>query len=78
MPEPSAWEVALIVAGSGVLMQGDCLHVLRSDLAEVIEACGRGDLAGARDSVGLLLMSLDVLLKRYEDALQQHEIRRPY
>ncbi|SMQ18933.1 hypothetical protein SAMN06272771_5396 [Streptomyces sp. Ag82_O1-12] len=61
-----------------MLMQGDSLHILRSDLAQVMEACGRGDLAEARDSAGLLLGGLDVLLKRYEDALQQHEIPRPY
>ncbi|WP_228332705.1 DUF6959 family protein [Streptomyces fungicidicus] len=61
----------------GVLMQGDSLHILRSDLAEVVEACARGDLAEARDSAGLLLVGLDALLTRYEDALQQHEIPRP-
>ncbi|WP_416984920.1 DUF6959 family protein [Streptomyces sp. T028] len=33
-----------------VLMQGDSLHILRGDLAEVMEACERGDLAEARDS----------------------------
>ncbi len=26
----------------GVLLQGDSLHILRSDLAEVAEACERG------------------------------------
>ncbi|MFF8191830.1 DUF6959 family protein [Streptomyces bobili] len=62
----------------GVLMLGDSLHILRSDLAEVVEACERGDLAEARDSAGLLLVGLDALTTRYEDALQQHEIPRPY
>ncbi|MDG5801855.1 hypothetical protein P9869_04090 [Streptomyces ossamyceticus] len=62
----------------GVLMQGDSLHILRSDLAEVVEACELGDLAEARDSASLLLVSLDALLTRYENALQQHEIPRPY
>ncbi|MFD3623119.1 DUF6959 family protein [Streptomyces sp. NPDC058698] len=62
----------------GVLMQGDSLHILRSDLAEVVESCERGDLAEARDSAGLLLASLDALLTRYADALQAHEIPRPY
>ncbi|MGY5126248.1 DUF6959 family protein [Streptomyces nigrescens] len=38
-----------------MLMQGDSLHILRSDLTEVVEACERGDLAVARDSAGLLL-----------------------
>ncbi|WP_373560367.1 hypothetical protein [Streptomyces sp. Ag109_G2-15] len=36
----------------GVLIQGDSLRILRSDLAEVVEACERGDLADARDSAG--------------------------
>ncbi|MGW3570297.1 DUF6959 family protein [Streptomyces sp. NPDC000941] len=31
----------------GVLMPGLSLHILRSDLAEVVEACARGDLAEA-------------------------------
>ncbi|GGN77496.1 hypothetical protein GCM10011579_059790 [Streptomyces albiflavescens] len=62
----------------GVLMQGDSLHILRGDLAEVVEAYERGHLAEARDSAGLLLEGLDALLTRYEDALQQHEIPRPY
>ncbi|WP_374199039.1 hypothetical protein [Streptomyces sp. GESEQ-35] len=50
----------------GVLIQGDSLHILRSDLAD------------ARDSAGLLLAGLDALLARYADALQEHEIPRPY
>ncbi|MEU9365584.1 hypothetical protein AB0D71_12690 [Streptomyces avermitilis] len=62
----------------GVLIQGDSLHILRSDLAEVVEACERGDLADARDSAGLLLAGLDALLTRYADALREHEIPRPY
>lgn len=31
----------------GVLIQGDSLHILRGDVAEVVEACERGDLAEA-------------------------------
>lgn len=62
----------------GVLMQGDSLHILRSDLAEVLEACERGDLVEARDSAGLLLANLDALLTRYADALQEHEMSLPY
>ncbi|MDX3693451.1 hypothetical protein PV726_24505 [Streptomyces europaeiscabiei] len=62
----------------GVLVQGDSLHVLRSDLAEVVEACERGDLEEARDSAGLLLANLDALLARYEAVLGAHEIPRPY
>ncbi|MGI5516972.1 DUF6959 family protein [Streptomyces sp. CA-106131] len=62
----------------GVLVQGDTLYVLRSDLAEVMEACERGDLAEAWDSAGLLLADLDALLARYAEALHKHEITRPY
>ncbi|MFB6933375.1 DUF6959 family protein [Streptomyces chartreusis] len=62
----------------GVLMQGDSLHILRSDLAEVVDACERGELPEARDSAGVILVGLDALLTRYEDALQEHEIPRPY
>ncbi|CAM5369035.1 hypothetical protein SVIOM74S_06969 [Streptomyces violarus] len=62
----------------GVLVQGDSLHILRSAVAEVVEACERGDVDEARDSSGLLLVDLDALLARYEAALNEHEIRRPY
>ncbi|MFD3615978.1 DUF6959 family protein [Streptomyces sp. NPDC058676] len=53
----------------GVLVQGDSLHILRSDVAEVVEACERRDLDEARDSAGLLLVNPDALLKRYGAAL---------
>ncbi|MDX3575621.1 DUF6959 family protein [Streptomyces sp. FL07-04A] len=62
----------------GVLVQGDSLHILRSAVAEVVEACERGDLEEARNSSGLLLADLDALLMRYEAALGEHEIPRPY
>jgi hypothetical protein len=62
----------------GVLVQGDSLRILRGAVAEVAEACERGDLDEARDSAGLLLADLDALLARYEAALEEHEIRRPY
>ncbi|MGW7426254.1 DUF6959 family protein [Streptomyces sp. NPDC054813] len=62
----------------GVLVQGDSLHILRSDAAELMEACERGDMADVQDSAGLLLTGLDALLKRYEDALERHGIPTPY
>ncbi|MDV9170989.1 hypothetical protein R6V09_12685 [Streptomyces sp. W16] len=62
----------------GVLIQGDSLHILRSDVAEVVEACERGDLAEAGESAGLLLAGLDALLTRYSVALESHSIQRPY
>ncbi|MEV7000481.1 hypothetical protein AB0N62_22715 [Streptomyces sp. NPDC093982] len=62
----------------GVLIQGDSLHVLRSDVAEVVEACERDRLAEAAESAGTVLASLDALLTRYATALERHEIERPY
>ncbi|MEV4444844.1 DUF6959 family protein [Streptomyces mirabilis] len=62
----------------GVLVQGDSLHILRSDIAEVVESCERGDLDEARHSAGLLLAHLDALPARYEAALGEHGIPRPY
>ncbi len=62
----------------GVLVQGDSLHILRSDVDEMVRACERGDLAEARDSAAFLLTNLDALLARYEVALSEHEIPRPY
>ncbi|WP_406009334.1 hypothetical protein OG440_26830 [Streptomyces sp. NBC_00637] len=62
----------------GVLVQGDSLHILRTDMAELVEACERGDLGDARDTAGLLLAGLDALLERYGAALDEHEIPLPY
>ncbi|MER5820940.1 DUF6959 family protein [Streptomyces mirabilis] len=62
----------------GVLVQRDSLQILRSDVAEVVEVCERGDLNEARESAGLLLANLDALLTRFEAALGEHEIPRPY
>jgi len=59
-------------------VQGDSLHILRSSVAEVMEACERGDLAEARDSAGLLLADLEALLGRYEAASGEHGMGRPY
>ena len=63
---------------AGILVQGDSLYILRSTVAEMVEACERGDLEETRDSAGLLLADLDALLMRYETALGEHEIPRPY
>lgn len=62
----------------GVVVQGDSFYILRGDVAEVAAACERVDLDEARESVGLLLANLDALLARYEAALGEHEIPRPY
>ncbi|MGW1888365.1 DUF6959 family protein [Streptomyces sp. NPDC001970] len=62
----------------GVLIQGDSLSILRSDVAEVVEAFDRGDVAEARETAGLLLADLDALLAGYSAALKAHEIPLPY
>ncbi|WP_328881044.1 DUF6959 family protein [Streptomyces sp. NBC_00299] len=62
----------------GVLIQGDSLHILRSDVPEVVEACERGRLAEAAESAGIVLASLDALLPRHATALERHEIEGPY
>ncbi|MGW6099009.1 DUF6959 family protein [Streptomyces sp. NPDC055157] len=62
----------------GVLIQGDSLSVLRADVAEVVKAFAQGDVAGARETAGLLLDGLDARLARYAAALEAHEIPRPY
>ncbi|WP_406304473.1 hypothetical protein OHA61_22035 [Streptomyces sp. NBC_00885] len=62
----------------GVLIQGDSLSILRSNVAEVVEALGQGDVVGAQGTAGLLLADLDELLARYADALEAHDIPPPY
>ncbi|MFF3243074.1 DUF6959 family protein [Streptomyces sp. NPDC002870] len=62
----------------GVLIQGDSLSILRGDVVEVVEAFDQGDVAGARETAGLLLADLDAPLTRYSVALEAHEIPRPY
>lgn len=62
----------------GVVVQGDSLHILRGDVAEVAKACEPDNLDEARQSTGLLLANLDALLAQYEAALDEHEIPRPY
>ncbi|MFC5672216.1 DUF6959 family protein [Streptomyces incanus] len=54
------------------------LFTPRGDVVEVAEACARGDVDEAQDCAGLLLANLDALLTRYEAALDEHEIPRPY
>ncbi|RSN99577.1 hypothetical protein DMH26_18000 [Streptomyces sp. WAC 05379] len=62
----------------GLLIQGDSLHILRDDMAEVVRACEHGDLTVAGESASLLLSNLDALLARYSAALEDHEIPRPF
>ncbi|MFF3691046.1 DUF6959 family protein [Streptomyces sp. NPDC002187] len=62
----------------GVLIQGDSLTILHSNIAEVVEAFDQGDVAGAREAAGLLPEELDELLARHSAALEAHEIVLPY
>ncbi|MFD9105218.1 DUF6959 family protein [Streptomyces virginiae] len=61
-----------------VLIQGDSLSIIRSDVAEIVEACAQGDVDGAHEAATLLLASIDELLDRYESALRVHGLERPY
>ncbi|MEV7616138.1 hypothetical protein [Streptomyces sp. NPDC089799] len=62
----------------GVLIQGDSLSIIRADVAEIVEACDRGDADEAREAATILLSSLDELLARYTDALKAHDIPTPF
>ncbi|MFF8275078.1 DUF6959 family protein [Streptomyces lateritius] len=62
----------------GVLIQGDTLSTLRSDMAELVELCAAGDLVEARHVASLLQADLGAKLKRYTDVLEAHGIARPF
>ncbi|WP_405703170.1 DUF6959 family protein [Streptomyces sp. NBC_00069] len=62
----------------GVLIQGDTLSILQTDVAELIERCAAGDLEEARYVAGLLHADLGEKLQRYTEALEAHGIRRPF
>ncbi|ARE72545.1 hypothetical protein B6R96_00065 [Streptomyces sp. Sge12] len=62
----------------GVLIQGDSLSIIRSDVAEIVEACAQGDVDDAHEAATLLLANVDELMDRYESALKAHGIERPY
>ncbi|MFE0421485.1 DUF6959 family protein [Streptomyces sp. NPDC058953] len=62
----------------GVLIQGDTLSTLQSDVAELVELCAAGDLTEAQEAAALLLDELGAKLQRYADALEAHGIPRPF
>ncbi|MFD8638795.1 DUF6959 family protein [Streptomyces zaomyceticus] len=62
----------------GVLVQGDTLSALRSDVAELVELCAAGDLEEARHVAAILSADLGAKLQRYTDALDAHGISRPF
>ncbi|MET9691785.1 hypothetical protein ABZY81_25445 [Streptomyces sp. NPDC006514] len=62
----------------GVLIQGDTLSILQTDVAELVELRAAGDLEEARHVASLLHTDLGEKLQRYTEALEAHGIRRPF
>ncbi|MFE7760514.1 DUF6959 family protein [Streptomyces sp. NPDC057438] len=62
----------------GVLIQGDSLSIIRSDVADIVEACDQGDIGEAREAAAILLSGMDDLLTRYTEALRAHDIPVPF
>ncbi|MDF9817130.1 hypothetical protein [Streptomyces sp. SPB162] len=62
----------------GVLIQGDTLRILQTDVAELAELCAAGDLEEARLVARLLHTDLGEKLQRYTEALEAHGISRPF
>jgi DNA-binding FadR family transcriptional regulator len=62
----------------GVLIQGDSLSIIRSDVADIRDACRTGDANEARELAELLLDQLDAIMLRYTDALERHDLRKPF
>ncbi|SEL25108.1 DUF6959 family protein [Streptacidiphilus jiangxiensis] len=62
----------------GVVVQGDSLSIIRSEVAEVTTLCAQGEVGEALESAQYLLAKLDEILGYYEDVLAGHGIDRPY
>ncbi|WP_435189406.1 DUF6959 family protein [Streptomyces sp. bgisy126] len=62
----------------GLLVQGDTLSTLATDVAELVELCAAGDLEEARQAADLLQQALGTKLQRYTDALDAHGERHPF
>ncbi|MFF3726454.1 DUF6959 family protein [Streptomyces erythrochromogenes] len=62
----------------GVLIQGDTLSIVQTDVAELVELCAAGDLEEAGHVASLLHTDLEETLQRYTEALEAHGIRRPF
>ncbi|MEW2522238.1 DUF6959 family protein [Actinacidiphila alni] len=62
----------------GVLVQGDSLHILRTAVAELSDLCEAGAVEEVRETAGLLLSDMDLLIERYTEALRLHGIRLPF
>jgi hypothetical protein len=62
----------------GVLIQGDSLWSIRSDVAELRDACLAYGAGAAVDLAEFLLGDLDAILLRYTNALERHGLRKPF
>lgn len=62
----------------GVLIQGDGLSVIRTDVASIRDACQTQGATEALELVQLLLEDLDAIIQRYTDALDRHDLRKPF
>lgn len=62
----------------GVLIQGDSLSVIRSDVANIRDACRTAGATEALELVEFLLEDLDAIMLRYTDALARHDLRKPF
>lgn len=62
----------------GVLLQGDTLRILFTDLVELKEEIDAKDFEAAGDIADSLKEQLELLLDHYERILKEHDIRLPY
>jgi len=62
----------------GVLIQGDSLSVIRSDVANIRDACRTQGATEALELAEFLLEDLDAIMLRYTDALERHDLRKPF
>jgi len=62
----------------GVLVQGDTLASLRDHLARAERTLYDHTDVDAVDHIGLALDQIDEMLDRYERALTEHGLQRPY
>lgn len=62
----------------GVVVQGDSLSVIRSDVAAIRDACRTEGATEALELAEFLLEDLDAIMLRYTDALERHDLRKPF
>ncbi len=62
----------------GVLIQGDSLRIILSDIDEIIEEVRTGNPRSAEECAGSLREKIADLLCHYERALDQHGVNLPY